>query len=129
MEVWEKINYLLEERNLSKQEFALKLLSLEPKLKRTDEVPSLQTILGYLYGKRELKIELVPYISEVLGVSEQELFSYDIEYATENNIRYSKEAREILDLLNYTPKPTIQHIMKTLRNYKKLYQESINEIK
>ena len=44
MEVWEKINYLLEEKKISKQEFANRLISLEPKLKRTLETPSSQTI-------------------------------------------------------------------------------------
>ncbi|KLE09947.1 hypothetical protein AF80_05335 [Aliarcobacter butzleri L355] len=128
MEVWEKINYILKEKDISKQEFISKLLSLEPKLKRTDEIPSTQTVLGYLYGKRELKIELIPYIAEVLEVSEQELFTFDIEYATENNLRHSKEAREILYLLNFAPKPIIEHIKTVLNKYKKLHEESIKII-
>ena len=110
MEVWEKINYLLEEKKISKQEFANRLISLEPKLKRTLETPSSQTILGYLYGKRELKVELIPYIAEVLGVSEQELFNFNIEYATEYNYKQSKEVLEIVDLLPYAPNSTIEHI-------------------
>lgn len=129
MEVWEKINYLIEEKKLSKHEFALKLLSLEPKLKRTNEVPSIKTILGYLYGKRELKIELIPYIAEILEVNEQELFTFDIEFATENNLRHSKEAREILYLLNFAPKPIIEHIKIVLNKYKKLTEESEKTIK
>ena len=60
MEVWEKINYLLNEKNISKQEFSNRLINLSPKLKRTGETPSIQTILGYLYGKRELKIGSYP---------------------------------------------------------------------
>ena len=40
MEVWEKINYLLEEKKMTKQEFATQLIALEPKLKRTSETPS-----------------------------------------------------------------------------------------
>ena len=115
MEVWEKINYLLDEKKMTKQEFSSRLISLEPKLKRTDEAPSVQTILGYLYGKRELKIELIPYIAEVLEVDEQELFRFDIEYATEYNLRYSKDAREILELLQYAPKNIIEHIRVTLQ--------------
>jgi len=118
MEVWEKINYLLEEKKMTKQEFTSKLIALAPKLKRTSEIPSSQTILGYLYGKREIKIELIPYIAEVLGVDEGELFRFDIEYASEYNIRYSKDAREILELLKYTPKPTIEHIKVALRRFK-----------
>ena len=128
MEVWEKINYLLEEKNITKQTFANRLIALEPKLKRTGESPSTQTILGYLYGKRELKIELIPYIAEVLEVDEQELFRFDIEYASEYNLRYSKNAREILDLLQYTPKNLIEHIRTTLLKYKKSYEDGVKEI-
>ena len=78
MEVWEKINYLLEEKKISKQDFANRLIKLEPRVKRTLETPSTQIMLGYLYGKRELKVELIPYIAEFLGVSEQELFNFNI---------------------------------------------------
>ena len=126
MEVWEKINYLLEEKKITKQEFAQRLITLSPTLKRTGESPSTQTVLGYLYGKRELKVELIPYIAEVLGVDEQELFRFDIEYATEYNLRYSKEAREILDLLQYTPKPMLEHIITLMRKFKKTYEEGLN---
>ena len=128
MEVWEKINYLLEEKKISKQEFANRLISLEPKLKRTLETPSSQTILGYLYGKRELKVELIPYIAEVLGVSEQELFNFNIEYATEYNYKQSKEVREIVDLLPYAPNSTIEHIKTQLQKYKNLNNETKNKI-
>lgn len=128
MEVWEKINYLLEEKKISKQEFANRLISLEPKLKRTLETPSTQTILGYLYGKRELKVELIPYIAEVLGVSEQELFNFNIEYATEYNYKQSKEVREIVDLLPYAPNSIIEHIKTQLQKYKNLNNETKNKI-
>ena len=128
MEVWEKINYLLEEKKISKQEFANRLISLEPKLKRTLETPSSQTILGYLYGKRELKVELIPYIAEVLGVSEQELFNFNIEYATEYNYKQSKEVREIVDLLPYAPNSVVEHIKAQLQKYKNLNAETKHKI-
>ena len=128
MEVWEKINYLLEEKKISKQEFANRLISLEPKLKRTLETPSSQTILGYLYGKRELKVELIPYIAEVLGVSEQELFNFNIEYATEYNYKQSKEVREIVDLLPYAPNSVVEHIKAQLQKYKNLNDDPKNKI-
>ena len=128
MEVWEKINYLLEEKKISKQEFANRLISLEPKLKRTLETPSSQTILGYLYGKRELKVELIPYIAEVLGVSEQELFNFNIEYAKEYNYKQSKEEREIVDLLPYAPNSIVEHIKTQLQKYKNLNDETKNKI-
>ncbi len=115
---------MLIEKKISKKEFADKLVALSPKLKRTDESPSSQTILGYLYGKREIKVELIPYIAEVLGVSEQELFTFDLEYAQNYNYRQSKEVREILELLPYAPVSVVQHIKEQLQKYKKLHEES-----
>ena len=118
MDVIDKINYLLKEKKLQKKEFVTRLQNLEPKLKSTGNVPSLQTIYGYLNGKRELKVELIPYIAESLNITEQELFSFDIEYATEYNIRYSKEAREILELLTYAPKSLREDIKELLLTVK-----------
>lgn len=124
MEVWEKINYLLEEKSLSKKDFANKLIATSPILKRTGEIPSHQTILGYLYGKREIKIELIPYIAEVLGVSEQELFESELEYSANQNVKYSKEVREMISLIPYAPYAFIEQTLETLRKYKKLLNES-----
>ncbi len=128
MEIIDKINYLIKEKNLQKKDFVKMLQALEPKLKSTGEIPSEQTIYGYLNGKRELKVELIPYIAEVLEVDEQELFRFDIEYASEYNIRYSKDAREILELLYYTPKPMLEHINAVLRRYKKSYEDGVKEL-
>lgn len=128
MEVYEKINYLIEEKYMSKKQFVKNLLELQPKLKSTGEIPSEQTIYRYLNAQRELKIELIPYIAEVLGVEEQELFRFDVEYATEYNIRYSKDAREILNLLQFAPKNIIEHIQTTLLKYKDNYIEGVKKI-
>lgn len=128
VEIIDKINYLIKEKNLQKKDFVKMLQAIEPKLKSTGEVPSEQTIYGYLNGKRELKVELIPYIAEVLGVDEQELFRFDIEYATEYNLRYSKDAREILDLLQYTPKPMLEQIKTVMRKFKKAYEEGMKEL-
>lgn len=128
METIDKINYLIKEKNLQKKDFTKMLQRLEPKLKSTGEIPSEQTIYGYLNGKRELKIELIPFIAEVLEVDEQELFRFDIEYATEYNIRYSKDAREILELLQYAPKNMIEHIRVTLLGYKDSYEDGVKKI-
>ena len=123
MEVYEKINYLLNEKNMSKKKFADKFLSLNPRLRTTGEAPSYSSIYGYLSGRREIKVELIPYIAETLNVKEQELFNFNIEYSTEFNIRYSKDAREVLDLLQYAPKNMIEHIKATLQKFKKIYIE------
>jgi transcriptional regulator with XRE-family HTH domain len=128
MEIIDKINYLLKEEKILKKEFVHKLQLLEPKLKSTGNIPSEQTIYGYLNGKRELKVELIPYIAEVLNVTEQELFSSDLEYATGYNVRYSKEAREILALLPYAPRSMIEHIKETLQKFKETHKEGIKHI-
>jgi transcriptional regulator with XRE-family HTH domain len=128
LEIIDKINYLIKEKNLQKKDFVKMLQAIEPKLKSTGEIPSEQTIYGYLNGKRELKVELIPYIAEVLGVDEQELFRFDIEYATEYNLRYSKDAREILELLQYAPKPMVEHIKNALRKCKKSYEDGVKEL-
>ncbi len=127
MEVYEKINYLITEKKMVKQDFIKKLIELEPRLKRTGEVPSPSTINGYLYGKREIKIELIPYIAEVLGVSEQELFSFDLEYSCNNNYRQSKEVREIVHNLQYAPNTVIQNFKEQLAKYKTLHDESLRK--
>ena len=118
----------MQEKELSKKDFVKRLLELEPKLKTTGETPSEQTIYRYLNGQRELKVELIPYIAEVLGVDEGELFRFDIEYASEYNIRYSKDAREILDLLQYTPTPTLEHIKLALRRFKQEHEHVANSL-
>ena len=128
MEVYEKVNYIMQEKELSKKDFVRKLLEFEPKLKTTGETPSEQTIYRYLNGQRELKVELIPYIAEVLGVDEGELFRFDIEYASEYNIRYSKDAREILGLLEYTPKPTLEHIKTVLRRFKQDHEAATKSL-
>ncbi len=128
MEVYEKINFLIQERDISKRDFVRKLLALEPKLKTTGETPTEQTIYRYLSGDRELKIELIPYIAEVLDIQEQELFNFDLEYAASYNYKKSKEIREIIDLLQYAPVNIINVIKEKLINYKNLYDKNIREL-
>ena len=128
MDVANKINYLIEEKGMTKREFARKLSALEPRLKRTGMVPSEQTIYGYLNGKREIKVELIPYIADVLGVKEQELFSEDIEYVAEYNVRYSAEVREIIDLLYYAPKPLRLEIRELLKKVKETTKDGLKSL-
>ena len=128
MDIAHKINYLIQEKGMTKREFAHKLAALEPRLKRTGTVPSEQTIYGYLNGKREIKVELIPYIADVLGIKEQELFSEDIEYVSEYNVRYSAEVREIIDLLYYAPKPLRLEIRDLLKNVKKTAKNGVKNL-
>ena len=112
---------------MSKKEFADKFLSLNPRLRTTGEAPSYSSIYGYLSGRREIKIELIPYIAEALNIKEQELFNFDLEYSTEFNIRYSKDVREIVELFQYAPKNMIEHIKLTLQRFKKSYDDGVKE--
>jgi len=128
VDIIEKINFLLEEKGVSKKEFVEKLQKLEPKLKGTGEIPSEQTIYRYLNESRELKVELIPYIAEVLGVNEQDLFTFDLEYSCNYNYRQSKEVREIMELLQYAPNSIVTHIKEQLAKYKVLYGESVEKI-
>jgi len=127
MNVADKINYLLEEKGISKREFAQKLLSLEPRLDRTGKAPSESTIYGYLNGGREIKIELVPFIAETLGITEQELFNNELEYSSDNNIRYSKEAREILDLLKFAPNSAVEDVKNYLIKFKNVCDDGVEK--
>ena len=125
MQVRDKIKYMIEEKNISKTDFAEKLLALEPKLNSTGKPPSLSTVYGYLNGRREIKIELIPYIAEVLNIREQELFEFDIEYATEFNYVRSKEVREIISLLRFVPPAKIIELKDNLMKFKELASEDL----
>lgn len=125
MQVRDKINYMIEERKMSKTNFAEKFLTLEPKLNSTGKSPSLSTVYGYLNGRREIKIELIPYIAEVLNIKEQELFEFDIEYATEFNYMRSKEVREIISLLQFIPSAKIIELKDNLTKFKKLASKDL----
>ncbi len=70
MEIYEKIKYLMDEQDISKKEFVNKLLSLEPRLKKTGEIPSMQTIYRYLNNSREIKIELIGLINSKVSFGE-----------------------------------------------------------
>ena len=74
MEVYEKINLLIKEKKITKRAFSNSLRFLEPRLKTTGEIPSENTIYSYLSGRISIPIELVPYITETLNITEQELF-------------------------------------------------------
>lgn len=74
MEIHERISIIIQEQGLTKREFAQRLISLEPKLKTTGEIPTEKTIYKYLSGNIAIRIELIPYIAQALHITEQELF-------------------------------------------------------
>ncbi|MBI3874107.1 MAG: hypothetical protein HY307_03800 [Arcobacter sp.] len=147
MEVYEKINLLIKEKNINKKSFAEQLIKLEPKLKSTGEIPTVKAIYAYLHLKIAMKFELIPYISEVLNIPEQLLFDDSLR-ARKNYLKYildnaSSEEKEfvkskvcaeqtaritipqdrfhkIQDLLVYAPEIFLDELEKTLRNYKDL---------
>ena len=153
MEIYEKINIILKERRILKKEFVQKLLLLEPKLKRTGEIPSEQTIYSYLNGTINLKLELIPYIAEALDITEQELFDtteksrmkylkYILNNPTKKEIEYIKdkviindknntdintiltnEFQEIMYLLKYAPVPLLEKFKSKLKSFKKISDE------
>lgn len=147
METFERINQLLKINKLSKKEFSKKLLALEPKLKNTGEIPSENTIYAYLNGRIGIKIELIPYIAEVLKVPEQLLFDdsaitrkmylkHILVTATNEEQEYIKSHLQnspdkkfeknkdnlnlVCELLKYAPEIFLDELKMTLKNYKDL---------
>jgi transcriptional regulator with XRE-family HTH domain len=74
MEVYERINELIQYKKITKRKFAENLQNLNPRLKSTGETPNEKTIYKYLSGDINIPIELIGYIAEALDISEQELF-------------------------------------------------------
>lgn len=74
MKIYENITYIIKEKALTKKEFAQKLINLSPKTNRLSETPTISTIYGYLNGRINIPIDLVPYIADALEITEQELF-------------------------------------------------------
>jgi len=147
MEVYEIINLHLRENKLTKKDFAQKLRNLEPKLRNTNEIPSEKSIYAYLTGRIGIKIELIPYIAEVLNIPEQLLFddssrtrkiylkhivdsisAEEIELLKsklcEKNTSSNKMPKDIYfkiqDLLIYAPEMFLNELKNTLKEYKDL---------
>lgn len=127
MEVYENINLILKENNVTKRWFAKRLRELEPKLHSTGEIPTEKAIYGYLNGTSQLKIELIPYICEVLGVNETELFNYKQKYTQSSCVKSPKveynssenKIHTLIKLLPYAPSPMVEKLIKELEHIKK----------
>ena len=74
VKIYENISIIIKNKGLTKKEFAQKLISLQPNVNRISETPTISTIYGYLNGRISIPIDLIPYIAEVLDVTEQEIF-------------------------------------------------------
>ncbi len=149
MEVYEKINGILRNNNLSKKSFSLKLIELEPKLRNTGEIPTINALYSYLSGDVSLRVELIPYIAEVLDIPEQILFDdsnrarmkilkYILEdinsqehnflidklNSKETNTKSENVQKDIInsinDLLKYAPEPFLKNIEQALKDFKSL---------
>ncbi|RBQ29655.1 helix-turn-helix domain-containing protein [Aliarcobacter vitoriensis] len=100
MEVYEKLNYILKEQKISKRNFSNKLRDLEPKLKTTGNIPSENTIYSYLSGRITIPIELIPYIADVLNITEQELFDTS-NYSKKRYINYFVKNIQKVDKVDF----------------------------
>lgn len=129
MEVYEKINALIVARGMTKSEFAARLVALRPILRSTGETPGASTIMHYLNGTRELKIELIPYIAEVLGVFEQELFDEGrtLDYLARPSGEAGRVAN-IIALCKYAPDKLLAKIEAVLENNKECVLRNIKEL-
>ncbi len=72
--IYENIVLIIKSKGITRKEFAQNLINLKPNVNRVSETPTLSTIYGYLNGRINIPIDLVPYIAEALNVTEQELF-------------------------------------------------------
>lgn len=151
MEVYEKLTSILKERGISKKEFALRLIDKDIKLKNTGEVPSEKVIYAYLSGRISLRIELIPSISEILNIVEQELFDdtetkhikllhhilrnpSELEYQTASILIRQENQPEshsfpedyqlgrIQELLSYAPLRSVEKIITILERYKSMFE-------
>ena len=123
MEICERISEIADEKGVTKRELVKRIIELEPRLKRTGESPSESSIYNYLNGYREIKVELIPYIAEALGIFEQELFlcnerdkqRFYKKLASENELD-----PELGELLQYASPALILHIKQLLQESKEL---------
>ncbi len=147
MEVYEIINLHLRDNKITKKDFAQKLRRLELNLRNTGEIPSEKSIYAYLNGRIGIKIELIPYIAEVLQIPEQLLFDdsararkiylkYILDTISSEEIEFLKSKLcekkskfntipkdrlfKIQDLLVYAPEIFLSELEMTLSEYKDL---------
>jgi transcriptional regulator with XRE-family HTH domain len=115
---------LLKKKNLTKKEFALKLIDFNPKVGIKSEPPSERTIYLYLQGKRELKADLLPYIADVLNIKEQELFEdtyIKSSYVSDSKVVINEvtHEEELISLLPHVPKIILKSFINIAKEFKR----------
>ena len=124
MKVVQRINEILQERNISKRELAKRLINLDMKASRTGEIPTESSIYAYLNGNIEIKADMLPFIADALGVFEQDFFSDDkrqndkilkrLYGDDELNYKY----RDIIELLEYLSPKSLEILKGSLEQNK-----------
>ncbi|WP_273211996.1 helix-turn-helix domain-containing protein [Helicobacter rodentium] len=134
MKVVERINEILQEKNMSKKELAHRLIDFGMKANKTGETPSISSIYAYLNGNIEIKADMIPYIADALGICEQELFSNPkqalkiITKVYNEKTNYTQYER-IIELLEYLSPKTLLELEEILIQNKKKIQELNKGIK
>nr|WP_315059186.1 helix-turn-helix domain-containing protein [uncultured Campylobacter sp.] len=74
MKVVQRINEILKDKQINKRELARRLINLDMKAHKTGETPTESSIYVYLNGNIEIKADMLPFIADALGVSEQDFY-------------------------------------------------------
>ena len=107
MKVVQRINEILKDKQINKRELARRLINLDMKAHKTGETPTESSIYAYLNGNIEIKADMLPFIADALGVSEQDFFTDDYKQSQKilkrlydvENIYY--KYHNIIELLEY----------------------------
>ena len=124
MEVYEKINFLIKQKKITKRTFSNILRNLKPKLRTTGETPSENTIYSYITGRIAIPIELIPYIAEALNITEQELFDTSPR-SRKMCFKYFIENATYQELENFKTFINSQIINNVNINYGKVFMNSL----
>ncbi len=118
MKIYERLAHIIKQKGLSRKEFAQKLINLSPNVSRIGETPTVSTIYAYLNGRISMPIELIPYIAEVLDISEQELF----------DVSPKARKKHFKLLISKCSNEELNHFAKILNNKILLDSKDANEV-
>jgi len=120
MEVFEIINNILTDKQMSKREFAQKLIALEPKSNRTGEIIS--DVLGipeqFLFEEsQKVRMRMIRHLLKEL--SEEERVYLETALNRDKNVDMQ---HNILELIKYAPEPLLNKITVSLQKIKNITQ-------